>query len=216
MRLVGLGVADRRQHRELARSVKALERRSLRVPAQPRVLGKGGSVQRRERERGPQRAVDRIGDRGEHRERVDAAVEEDRDEHPVVGAGRLGDPRLEVAEPQARGAVDGEHRRAGAKQEGAPVEAGAGGHGHSALDRRQAAARLGGCAPEHVGAAELRAVVAVPGHQLLSTSAGRGRSRSASGARSGAGRGRRSAPSRRSPPPAPSASRRRALSASAR
>ena len=119
-------------------------------------------------------------------------------------------PSSQVAEPELRGAVDGQHRGARAQQEGASGEPGPGGHRHPGLDRRQPLARLGDGAAHEVRAGELLAVVAGHRAQLARLQVGGGGDQQ-SAARSGAGRGRCSAASPRSRRPRPRTRSARAL-----
>ena len=111
-------------------------------------------------------AVERVADRREHRQVVDAAVEEHRDDRRVGGAGRLGDARLErIHAEQLRPAVDRQREPGAAHEERPPAEAGAGGQRHPALDRRQALPGLGRGVPDERRARE---AVAVPvSHQQV-------------------------------------------------
>ena len=93
--------------------------------------------------------------RGEHRERVGPAREEDGDED-ALGRGRLRsrgrDALLERLRPEAGRAVDRQRQPGRARDERAPGQAGAGRQRHARLDRRQAHAGLGGGAPQELGA----------------------------------------------------------------
>ena len=121
------------------------------VVLRERETGRGG-----QREAGAQLPVERVAVGEEQRERVGATVEEDGDEHLLrPGGGSGGDPLVERPRKQRRAAVDRECEPGGAREEGAPVEPRAGRERHPALDRRQAAAGLGGGAAEEVGAREV-------------------------------------------------------------
>ena len=102
MRHVRAGVADPREHRDLAGVVQRGERRRRGVPAQPRVLGERDAGSRRQRQRRAELAVQGVLGRGQQRQRVDAA----RRGTPTPAPGsrtlerrRLGDP---VGERAAR------------------------------------------------------------------------------------------------------------------
>ena len=118
VRLVGIGVADRRQHGDLPLGVSSARPASRRVPAQAGVLARTSvPCPRPAPSVGPQRGVARVARllRGEHRERVDPAGQEDRDQHrsPGACADAAAMPSSNGAGP-ARGAVDGE-REAGSR-----------------------------------------------------------------------------------------------------
>ena len=103
MRLVGIRVADRGQDRELALAVQRVERRCRGMPAQAGVLredeARVGQCELR-----AQSPVLGVAVREEQRERIGAAVQEDRDEHGVGPAGgeRLGDALVEHLAARAR------------------------------------------------------------------------------------------------------------------
>ena len=156
VRLVGVGVADRREHGQLALAVELGQRREGRVPAQARVLREGLAGVRGERELRAEARVLRVSGREEHRERVGPALEEDGDEDRAGGrALGAGDPFVEEPERELAGAVHGEGEPGGARQEGAAVEPAAGGGGHARLDHRKATTGLGDAAPEGGRAGEL-------------------------------------------------------------
>ena len=129
-----------------------------------------GPVPGLERECVAQLVVARIADRVEERERVPPARGEDRDEHAAAGARghrRARDaPRRACAAPSAAGAVDGQGRTEGAREELAAVEARACGLRHARLDRREPVAGFGHGAAQHGDAGELVAVVQ-PGSRRL-------------------------------------------------
>ena len=133
------------------------------MPAQTAVLCERDSRIGRQAELGPKAAVQRVGGREEHRERVGAAVEEDGEKDLLrSGCGGGCDPFLERARQERRAAVDGERESGGAREKAAPVEAGAGGERHAGFDRGQSAAGFGSSAPEELSARE---VVAAAGHR---------------------------------------------------
>ena len=96
MGLVGVRVADGRDHRDLALGVELGQRCERRVPAQARVLGEGLAVGRRQRQLWAEGRVLRVP--GRHRQGVGTAVEEDREQHRAGRALRAGDALLEEAE----------------------------------------------------------------------------------------------------------------------
>jgi hypothetical protein len=171
VRLVGIAVADRRDHAQLPGGVEVAQRRRVRVPAQPGVLREGVRRVARQRERAAQRRVARVADGREQRQRVQAARAEDRHEHALL-AGRLGggDARLEGTRGERGAAEDGEREPARAGEEVAPREARAGGQRHAGLDRAQAAAGRGRAAAQELGAGEAGAAAGGGGgigHQLV-------------------------------------------------
>ena len=161
--LVGVRVADAGEDGDLPLAVKLMERRRRRVPLQAGVLGPGRTGAGPEPELRPQPPVVVVVDRGEDREGVDAALEEDRDEDLALRAGRAGDPLDERLRPQHARSVDAERQRAAAEQQRAAGHAGSGRGRHPRLDRRQPAAGLGERAPGELGAGELPAAAAVSG-----------------------------------------------------
>ena len=142
VRLVGAGVADRREGRDLALGVQGRKRGRGRVPAHRGVLAEGRALARPQRQRRAQSRVLGVPGRGQHAHRVDAAVEEDRDQDAPVG-GCVGDPVVECGQRQLAGAVDRQRQSRAARDERAPREPGAGRDRHPVLDHRQALAGLG-------------------------------------------------------------------------
>ncbi len=139
MRLVGPGVADSRQHRHLALAVERCERAERGMPAQAGILGERRSGRGGQREPGAKTAIERVLGRIEHRQRVGAAVEEDRDQDALRGTGgRRGDAVLEQARRERVAAVDGKREAGAARKEAAAREAGTRRQGHPGLDCRQA------------------------------------------------------------------------------
>ena len=158
VRLVRVVVADRGHHRHLALGVQRRQRPRRRMPAQPRVLAEHVARAGRERELGPQAPVRGVLGRGEDRDGVDPALEEDLHEHRPGRAG-LRERRLGLQRREPSRAVHGEREPRGAQQERAPRQPGPGRRGHPGLDRGQprAGARLRG--PGEVAAGV--------GHQLV-------------------------------------------------
>ena len=155
MRLIGVGVADARKDGDLALAMKLMQRRGRGMPLQPVVLAPGRPRPRRQLQGRAQPAVFVVVDRGEHRERVDAALEEDRDQDLALTARRLGDAVDERPRAQQARAVDAQGEAAGAEQERAPREPGPGRSRHSALDRGQPLAGLGERASRQLSPGEL-------------------------------------------------------------
>ena len=165
MRLVGTRVADSGEDRDLALRVELGEPCERRVPTEPVVLGERQPGRRGQREARSESAVERVAAREEERERVRAAVEEDRDKHLLrAGSGGRGDPLLERAREERGAAVDRQREPGATGQEAPAIEARAGGERHPGLDRGQTLAGFGGRTPHQVGAGE---VGAAPGHQCF-------------------------------------------------
>ena len=134
VRLVGMLVADGRHHRHLALGVQRGDRRRRRMPAQPRVLAERRARARRQRELRPQPPVRRVLGRREERHRVDPALQEHLDDHPLARR-RLRDRLLGGERREPPGAVDRQCEPRRAQQERATREPGAGGGRHAGLDR---------------------------------------------------------------------------------
>ena len=185
MRLVGVVVADRRHHAELALGVQRRQRRGRGMPLEPPVLGKRRAAAR-QRELGAQVAVLRVADRRQHGQRVDAAGQEHVHEHPVAGPGGLGDALLEHAQVRAamlrRRSASRPRCAAGTGAGRAACRPASGIRGSRGSRDAPRATRRG--AAQQLGAGEVLA--AVVSHHA--SSAGRGTSRSARAARSGAAR----------------------------
>ncbi len=162
VRLVGMGVADRREDRQPPARVEPRERLQRRMPVQSRVGAERRPVAGLQREGVAQLAVARVAGRVEERERVPAAGSEDRHEHAAPAAARrcgARDALVEHSRAERRGAVHGQRRTDRAREERPAVEAGAGGSGHPGLDRGQTLACLGDGPPEEGRARELVAAV---------------------------------------------------------
>ena len=150
VRLVRVRVSDRGEHGQLALGVQRVEGGCGWMPAQSRVLGED-EPRVGQRELRTQPAVVGIAVREEDGQRVDASVEEDRDEHGVgrPGRERLRDAVVERARRERGRPVDGDRHPEGAGQEVAPVEPRPGGERHARLDVGQPCAGLrGGLAQE--------------------------------------------------------------------
>ncbi len=162
VRLVRVRVADGREHRHPAALVQLGERLERGMPVEAPVLLEGWPVAGLEREGGAEPAVAAVADRREDRQRVRAARQEDVDEDTVAATphGCLRDALVERRGEERRGAVDGQCRADGARQERAAVEARTGGPRHTRLDRGQTLAGLRDAAAEEGGSTELVAVVA--------------------------------------------------------
>ena len=172
VRLVGVAVADRRDHAQLPGGVQVAQRRGGRMPAQAAVLGERERGVGAQRERAAQRRVAGVADGRQQRQRVQAAGAEDRDEHAVLAGGLGGrDPGVERLRAQRGAAEHGQREPARARQERAPRQPGAGGQRHAGLDRAQAAAGGRGAAAQQLGAGEARAAAGGGGggvgHQLV-------------------------------------------------
>ena len=143
VRLVGVRVADRREHADLALSVQLGERRERRVPVQARVLRErrpGARARARGADGAP--AYCGVPGRVEHRERVGSAVQEDGDEHRVGRATAApGDALLEEPERELARAVHRERQAGRSGQEGATAETAAGRKRHPWLDAAAGRAR---------------------------------------------------------------------------
>ena len=113
VRLVGAGVADARDHGDLALAVQLCERGERGVPAEAAVLGERQPGGRRQRQARAQLPVERVAVREEHRERVGAAVEEDRDEHLLRACG--GGARRSPPRTRGGGTPSRRRRRARAR-----------------------------------------------------------------------------------------------------
>jgi hypothetical protein len=136
------------------------------MPAQARIL-RERQAGVREGELGPEALVVGIADGCEQRERVGAAVEEERDEHRLGrrGLGRLEDAVLEERQPERAGAVDRERQAGRPEHERAPVEPGSRRNRHPGLDSRKTRTGLGDRAAKERGTGEL---VAAIGHDVSS------------------------------------------------
>ncbi len=158
VRLVGMVVADGREHRHLALVVELGQAPRGRVPHQARVLAQRGTGVGRHLQGRSQAGVLRVAHGGQERHRVHATGHEDRDqERPRIAGRGLGDSLLEGAQAHARGAVDREGQARGPPQEGAPPHAGAGRGGHARLHPGQAPPGLGHGGLERPRAREVRA-----------------------------------------------------------
>ena len=178
MRLVGVVVADRREHRDLALAVQRRERRGRRVPAQPGVLGEREPRRCGQREvraqlrsragRRPGRAprARRSRRRGRPRRAPAAAAAS---AAPAIPSSRnaRGEPRAAVDREREPGGPGDERRRV------RPVPAGSGIPGSIAGSPRPASAT-----------ARRRSSVRLQSSQAISRSGGRGRRRGAGAARS--------------------------------
>jgi hypothetical protein len=160
VRLVGVVVADRRHHGDLALAVQRAQRVRRGRPLQVGVLGERARPVGVDLQRRAVGGVLAVADRREDAEPVHPAAEEDRDEHAARVGGRVGDPLLEGVDAELGAAVDGERAAERAREERPAVEAGAGGRGHPGLDRREAGAGARGGALQEARAGELVAAVA--------------------------------------------------------
>jgi hypothetical protein len=101
----------------------------------------------------------------QHGQGVDAAVQEDRDQHARrLAFGGTGDAVGEGAEVELRAAVDRQRQARGARQEALAREARAGGQRHPGLDGGQALAGQGGAAGAL--AAGVVGAVGASGHEV--------------------------------------------------
>ncbi len=163
MALVGIRVADRRQHRDLPLAVQLRNAARRRVPVQALVLGEHGAA--RQCELGAELSVQRVALRREHGQRVGAALEEHAYEHGLRGTDRgRRDPLFEGGEIELRGSVHREHGAEPVCQEGAAGQAGPGRERHAGLDRRQPAPGLRGGAAQEARSVETGAVAVAVAH----------------------------------------------------
>jgi hypothetical protein len=130
------------------------------MPRQPVVAVELGQPVLAQCELWTELAVQRVADRGEQRHRVDAAVEEDRDDHRIRGSGGLRHAGLEHVEiEQLRSAVHRQGHPRPTHEERAAAQPRARGQRHAALHPGQPVAGLGGSVADEGRARE---AVAVP------------------------------------------------------